>query len=102
MRNINDVIYFLEKQQNDIDFYKREIRELENQIRELKSLPNSNVRPNPLPLDLYKENFNIGEINSAYQRTLMYEGIPDNGKDTILMTFIDFLNKTHHSLKTKK
>lgn len=94
-----EVIKYINSQKKDNEFLLEEIDRLNEYIKELKSLPKGWVMPNSLPIDLGKEEFNIDEINTAYQRTIMYEGLRRHKGGTILNTFLEMLNKSHHSLQ---
>ena len=94
----NEVIEFINLLESNLNFYKNRVSELEEQLRRIDAFKKGWVLPNPLPESLFKEEFDVGEINTAYQRTLTYEGIEKNGEGAILMTFLQFLNKSHHSL----
>jgi hypothetical protein len=91
-----DIIKHLKLQDSNIDFYKREVKRLEQQISDIKSI--SNVS-NTVGLDLSRSEYSKEEIINAYNKMLKYEGIKeDRVGGLIIDTFIEFLNGTHHSL----
>ena len=90
-----DIIKHLKIQDSNLDFYKREVKRLEEQISDIKSI--SNVA-NTVDLDLAKGEYTKSEIINAYNKMLKYEGInEDRVGGLIIDTFIEFLNGTHHS-----
>lgn len=93
-----DIIKHLKLQDSNLDFYKREVKRLEQQVSDIKSI--SNVS-NTVDLGLSKSNYSKQEIINAYNKMLKYEGIEENIVGGLIIdTFIEFLNSTHHSLKS--
>ena len=95
-----DIIKHLKLQDSNLDFYKREVKRLEQQISDIKSI--SNV-VNTVDLGLNKKEYLKSEIIDAYNKMLKYEGInEDSVGGLIIDTFIEFLNGSHHSLNSAK
>lgn len=91
-----DIIKHLKLQDSNLNFYKREVKRLEQQILDIKTI--SNV-VNIVDLNLNKNEYSKSEIIDAYNKMLKYEGIiEDRVGGLIIDTFIEFLNGTHHSL----
>lgn len=91
-----DIIKHLKLQDSNLDFYKREVKRLEQQLSDIKSI--SSV-VNTVDLGLNKKEYLKSEIIDAYNKTLKYEGIKeDRVGGLIIDTFIEFLNGSHHSL----
>lgn len=91
-----DIIKHLKLQDLNLDFYKREVKRLEQQISDIKKI--SNV-VNTVDLNLNKNEYSKNDIVDAYNKMLKYEGInEDRVGGLIIDTFIEFLNGTHHSL----
>jgi len=98
MKNMKteDIIKHLKLQDSNLNFYKREVKRLEQQILDIKTI--SNV-VNIVDLNLNKNEYSKSEIIDAYNKMLKYEGIiEDRVGGLIIDTFIEFLNGTHHSL----
>jgi hypothetical protein len=97
--NTDDIIKHLKLQDSNLDFYKRKIERLEQQISDIKLIPNL---PNSVDLDLNNDQYSKQEIINAYNKMLKYEGISkDRIGGLIIDTFIKFLNDTHHSTNKK-
>ena len=91
----DDIIKHLKLQDSNLDFYKRKVERLEQQISDIKSISNL---PNSVDLDLNNDQYSKQEIINAYNKMLKYEGISkDRIGGLIIDTFIKFLNNTHHS-----
>jgi hypothetical protein len=97
--NTDDIIKHLKLQDSNLDFYKRKVERLEQQISDIKSISNL---PNSVDLDLNNDQYSKQEIINAYNKMLKYEGISkDRIGGLIIDTFIKFLNNTHHSTNEK-
>ncbi len=97
--NTDDIIKHLKLQDSNLDFYKRKVERLEQQISDIKSISNL---PNSVDLDLNNDQYSKQEIINAYNKMLKYEGISkDRIGGLIIDTFIKFLNDTHHSTSEK-
>jgi hypothetical protein len=97
--NTDDIIKHLKLQDSNLDFYKRKVERLEQQISDIKSISNL---PNSVDLDLNNDQYSKQEIINAYNKMLKYEGISkDRIGGLIIDTFIKFLNDTHHSTNEK-
>jgi hypothetical protein len=97
--NTDDIIKHLKLQDSNLDFYKRKVERLEQQISDIKSISNL---PNSVDLDLNNDQYSKQEIINAYNKMLKYEGISkDRIGGLIIDTFIKFLNDTHHSTNKK-
>jgi hypothetical protein len=95
----DDIIKHLKLQDSNLDFYKRKVERLEQQISDIKSISNL---PNSVDLDLNNDQYSKQEIINAYNKMLKYEGISkDRIGGLIIDTFIKFLNGTHHSINEK-
>jgi hypothetical protein len=95
----DDIIKHLKLQDSNLDFYKRKVERLEQQISDIKSISNL---PNSVDLDLNNDQYSKQEIINAYNKMLKYEGISkDRIGGLIIDTFIKFLNNTHHSTNEK-
>ena len=95
-----DIIKYLKLQDSNLDFYKREVKRLEQQISDIKSI--SNVS-NSVDLNLSSRNYSKDEIINAYNRMLKYEGISESRVGGLIIdTFIEFLNGTLHSSNDTK
>ena len=95
----DDIIKHLKLQDSNLDFYKRKVERLEQQISDIKSISNL---PNSVDLDLNNDQYSKQEIINAYNKMLKYEGISkDRIGGLIIDTFIKFLNDTHHSTNEK-
>jgi hypothetical protein len=95
----DDIIKHLKLQDSNLDFYKRKVERLEQQISDIKSISNL---PNSVDLDLNNDHYSTQEIINAYNKMLKYEGISkDRIGGLIIDTFIKFLNDTHHSTNKK-
>jgi hypothetical protein len=95
----DDIIKHLKLQDSNLDFYKRKVERLEQQISDIKSISNL---PNSVDLDLNNDQYSKQEIINAYNKMLKYEGISkDRIGGLIIDTFIKFLNDTHHSTNKK-
>ena len=95
----DDIIKHLKLQDSNLDFYKRKVEGLEQQISDIKSISNL---PNSVDLDLNNDQYSKQEIINAYNKMLKYEGISkDRIGGLIIDTFIKFLNNTHHSTNEK-
>jgi len=97
--NTDDIIKHLKLQDSNLDFYKRKVERLEQQISDIKSISNL---PNSVDLDLNNDQYSKQEIINAYNKMLKYEGISkDRIGGLIIDTFIKFLNNTHHNTNEK-
>jgi hypothetical protein len=97
--NTDDIIKHVKLQDSNLDFYKRKVERLEQQISDIKSISNL---PNSVDLDLNNDQYSKQEIINAYNKMLKYEGISkDRIGGLIIDTFIKFLNDTHHSTNEK-
>lgn len=91
----DEIIKHLKLQDSNLDFYKKEVKRLEQQITDIKSI--SNVT-NTIDLDLSKKEYSKFEIIDAYNKMLKYEGINEERVGGLIIdTFIELLNGTHHS-----
>ena len=92
---IEDIIKHLKLQDSKLDFYRREVKRLRQQISDIKSI--SNVS-NSFDLDLSKSEYSKQEIINAYNKTLKYEGISEDRIGALIIdTFVEFLNGNHSS-----
>ncbi|MFC5683821.1 hypothetical protein ACYE2N_01640 [Flavobacterium sp. MAHUQ-51] len=94
--NTEDICKYLKQQESNLDYYKKKVEILENQI---EARDNINFIRNDIEVELKKENYTKEEIVLAYNRMAEYEGVKHRFGKTITDTFIEFLNETHHSLK---
>lgn len=99
--NTEDIYRYLKLQDTNTTFFITKIRELEEQIETMKNIE---FIKNDIEVNLTKENYTKEEIILAYNRMSKYEGLnyQYNYRKTIVDTFIEFLNNTHHSLKPKE
>jgi len=75
----------------------------EKHIEKLKVLQTTGKWKDPHKLELVKKNYTAKSIKDAYLKTKVHEGLDDiNDFDTILDTFIDFLDKKRDSRGSKK
>ena len=92
----DDIYKYIKQLESNVEFYKNDNIKLEKQIEFLKNMDIPWSNPNNMVLS--RENYNYLDIIDAYNKTYEYEGIEVVGHKTILDTFIEFLNNSHHSL----
>jgi hypothetical protein len=94
--NTQDIIEYLNQQDKNIKFYKKEISRLEKQIFDIKHISDVSKI---IDLGLEKSEYSKDEIITAYNRMMKYEGFDSERFGRLIIdTFIEFLNGTHHSL----
>lgn len=93
----DDIVKHLHMQDKNLEYYKKKVSELEQQIYNIKHISENQ---NTIRLKLKKETYSREEILTAYNRTLKYEGISDHRAGGLIIdTMIEFLNETHESLE---
>lgn len=99
--NKEDVIKYIEQQEKNLAFYKRQVNRLEQILGDIHKLDKTEwLKPSELNLKL--DNFSKEQIETAFYKAKQYEGLITNEFTTVLDTFIEFLNETHHSLNKTK
>lgn len=93
--NTEAIVIFLNNQENNLKYYKQKVAELEKNIEELKTIRIDVV--NPYELKLEKGVYKNKEIEVAYIKAKIYEGLDISKQTTVLDTFISFLENKHHS-----
>ena len=63
--NTDDIIKHLKLQDSNLDFYKRKVERLEQQISDIKSISNL---PNSVDLDLNNDQYSKQEMDSDFFR----------------------------------
>lgn len=91
-----DIIKHLKLQDSNLEFYKKEVKRLEQQVSDMQYI--SNVSKS-VQLGLEKDIYTKEEVIITYNRMLKYEGIEeDRVGGLIIDTFIELLNGSHRSL----
>jgi len=100
---IEQIIKHLEQLDRNCQFYKQENKRLEKHIDKLKNYQTTGKWHDPYRLKLAEENYTSAKVKDAYLKAKIYEGLDNINKfDTILDTFIDFLDKKRDSQGPKK
>lgn len=94
--NSEKIYEYLKLQDNNLDFYKRKVEQLEKQIENIKAIS----KPvNDISLHLDKDSYTKEEIETAYNRMARYEGLEHRTGGLIIDTFVEFLTLKHESIK---
>lgn len=100
MTNKQDIIKFLDLQEKNLEYYKKYSANLEKTIEQMRTIHESDKNwINPDLLNLEKLQYSKEEIQIAFKKTKIYEGLDTNEFSTVLDTFIKMLEGKHHSQK---